>query len=362
MSQHIQTTPTAVNAATFTVRLAEEDEFEAVGELTVRGFATGPYAHLPRSEARQTLERDAGARAGDGGLLVAVDDRSNEFLGTATITREFSPIARQARDGEAELRLVAVAPEARGRGVAQALVQASIDLAAEWGVTALILDTGPLNYTAQRNYLRAGFQRVPERELTVEPGVGRPLIYRYPFDSKQDHRIRLVRHTELDAVADLTEAAYTADYRVSAGYRTSLRAVAERASQDEVWVAEDRATGEILGTVWTPREGSTLTDVVRGNELDFRLLAVAHSARGRGIGEALVRQVIALGHLRGVDRVVLSTTHDMVPAQRLYERLGFERLPERESTVEIEPGFVLDILAYGYDLGRTASSLDEVKR
>lgn len=338
------------------MRAARDSEFAAVGELTVRGFATGPYAHLPRSDERLSLERDAGARAGDGGLLVAVDDATGELLGTATITRETAAIARQAQAGEAELRLVAVAPEARGRGVAQALVQASIDVARDWGVTALVLDTGPLNHTAQRNYLRAGFERVPERELLDEPGIGKPQIYRYPFDATTPYRIRLIRHTELDAVADLTEAAYTADYRLSAGYRASLRDVAERASADEVWVAEDRATGALLGTVWTPREGSTLTDVVRGNELDFRLLAVSHTARGRGIGEALVHHVVALGRLRGVDRVVLTTTHDMVPAKRLYERLGFVRLPERESSVEVEPGFVLDILAYGLDLGDVPQS------
>ena len=348
MPEPLETQPDA--ALAFTVRQAREDEYEATGELTSLGFTTGPYAHLPRRPERVALERDAGARAGDGGLLVAVEDDTNRLLGTATVTRAENPISRQARDGEAELRLVAVDPAARGRGVAQALVQASIDLARGWGATGLVLDTGPLNHTAQRNYLRAGFERVVARELGTETGIGTPQVYRYAFDDDAPVRIRLVRPHELDAVARLTVEAYTRDYRLSETYRRSLVEVHDRARSGEVWVAEDTATGELLGTVWTPREGSRLSDVARDDELDFRLLAVAPDARGRGIGAALTEHVIGLARIRGVRRVVLNTGSSMVGAQRLYERLGFVRLPEREGRIEVEPGFFVDLLAFGYDL------------
>jgi GNAT superfamily N-acetyltransferase len=336
--------------AAYSVRLAREDEYSAVGELTVLGFATGPYAHLPKSPERQALERDAGARAGDGGLLVAVEHGSERLLGTATVTRADNPISRQAIDGEAELRLVAVDPAARGRGVAQALLQASIELAESWGVPGLILDTGPLNHTAQRNYLRAGFTRVASRETNTESGVGRPMVFRYAFDSPNTVRIRLVRHAELDAVARLTQAAYTHDYELSAAYRASLLEVHERASAHEVWVAEDLATGQILGTVWTPRAGARLSALARDDELDFRLLAVAPDARGRGIGAALTEHVVELARLRGARRVVMNSGGIMVAAHRLYARLGFVRLPERDHQEEIEPGVIVDILAFGLDV------------
>jgi len=334
----------------FTVRQAREDEYEATGELTSLGFTTGPYAHLHRRPERVALERDAAARAGDGGLLVAVEDDTNRLLGTATVTRAENPISRQARDGEAELRLVAVDPAARGRGVAQALVQASIDLARSWGATGLVLDTGPLNHSAQRNYLRAGFERVVARELGTEIGVGTPQVYRYAFDEVAPVRIRLVRQSELDAVARLTVEAYTHDYDLSESYVLSLADVHDRARSDEVWVAEDTATGAILGTVWTPRPGERISPVARDDELDFRLLAVAPDARGRGIGEALVSHVVGLGRIRGVKRVVMNTGSIMLPAQRLYTRLGFVRLPEREERVEVEPGKFVDIYAFGLDL------------
>lgn len=337
-------------APAFTVRLARPDEYDAVGELTELGFATGPYAHLPRSPERATLERDAGARAADGGLLVAVDEGTEKLLGTATVTRAENLISRQARDGEAELRLVAVDPAARGRGVAQALVQASIDLARSWGAPALVLDTGPLNHTAQRNYLRAGFERVVARELGTETGIGTPQVYRYPLENVAPVRIRLVRAHELEAVARLTVDAYTTDYDLSESYVRSLADVHGRARSDEVWVAEDTATGAILGTVWTPRPGARISPVAQGDELDFRLLAVAPDARGRGIGEALVSHVVGLGRIRGVKRVVMNTGSMMLPAQRLYTRLGFARLPEREERIEVEPGRFVDIYAFGLDL------------
>ncbi|KQO11956.1 hypothetical protein ASF06_01215 [Agreia sp. Leaf244] len=199
--------------------------------------------------------------------------------------------------------------------------------------------------------MRAGFERVAARELGTETGIGTPQVYRYAFDDVAPVRIRLVRQTELDAVARLTVEAYTRDYRLSETYRRSLADVHDRARADEVWVAEDTATGAILGTVWTPREGALLSPVARDGELDFRLLAVAPDARGRGIGAALTEHVVGLGRIRGVKRVVMNSGGSMLAAHRLYERLGFVRLPEREERIEVEPGRFVDIVAFGLDLG-----------
>ena len=50
----------------------------------------------------------------------------------------------------------------------------------------------------------------------------------------------------------------------------------------------------------------------------------------RGIGTALMRALLALGHRR----VWLITTNDNVPAQRFYERLGFRLVAVREGELE----------------------------
>jgi len=162
-------------------------------------------------------------------------------------------------------------------------------------------------------------------------------------------RIRLMLPTEADAVSALVEGAYGADFELSEAYRADIAAVADRAREHEVWVATDASSGLLLGTVSTPRAGAAISPLARDGELDFRFLGVAAAARRRGIGELLVQHVLLLARLRGTGRVVLNTGPDMVAAQRLYERLGFERLHEREFVFERSDGSSFLMLAYGRD-------------
>jgi len=158
--------------------------------------------------------------------------------------------------------------------------------------------------------------------------------------------VRLVEPHEIDDVSRLSVEAYAHDYTLSESYRASVADVAGRAREHEVWVAHDVTTGELVGTVATPRAGGHLSELARDDELDFRLLAVAPHARGRGVGELLTRHVIALARERGATRVVMNSGPRMVGAHRLYHRLGFVRLPERET--RFVDGATL--LAFGYDL------------
>lgn len=171
-----------------------------------------------------------------------------------------------------------------------------------------------------------------------------------------DIDIRLMRPDEATAVADLVVAAYTGDFSLTADYVADIAAVAERAAEHEVWVAVDRATGELLGTLSTPREGRTISPLAREGELDFRFLGVARAARGRGVGERLVRHVLALAEARGLHRVVLNTGPDMLAAQRLYDRTGFARLHDREFEVERTDGTTFLMMAYGHEVGAARHS------
>ncbi|MDF2443912.1 MAG: hypothetical protein JWR01_2115 [Subtercola sp.] len=331
------------------VRPALAAEYAAVGDLTARAFAAGPYGHLPRSPERDTFERDAGARALSGALLVAVT-AEGEILGSSTLLRQGSPQSRVARPGEAEIRLLSVDPDRQGSGAGEALVAASIAEARSWGVRAVVLDTGSLNVGAQRLYLRAGFARVTERSPAVEPGMTvQSYVYSYDLDDTAGIRIRMIRPSEFDRVAELVHDANTHDFALDDEYRESLRQVAPRAREHEVWVAEDLASGSILGSVATPRPGHHISELGRPGELDFRMLAVDVAARGRGVGELLTRHVIELARQRGLVRVVLNTGPQMLAAHRLYRRLGFELLPERfvEITDIAEP---FTLLTFGLDL------------
>ncbi|MDD7960944.1 GNAT family N-acetyltransferase [Microbacterium thalli] len=162
--------------------------------------------------------------------------------------------------------------------------------------------------------------------------------------------IRLVRTEEYERAGEVTVRAYAHDYGdLSDGYLSSLSDVAARVRRGDVWVAVD-PDGALLGTVWVSRPNRALADVARPGETDFRQLAVAPEARGRGIGEALTRHVLDLARERGSHRVVMNSGPEMTGAHALYRKLGFHRLTEREGSIEVEPGRVIDLLAFGYDV------------
>lgn len=318
------------------VRVARTDEYDAVAELTEHGFATGPFGPT-KDPDRLRLLRDSAGRAAAGDLLVATD--GGELLGTASLLRPGSAYNRQAHADEAEVRLLTTAPQARGSGVGAALMVASIERARSWGVAALVLDTGARNVTSQRLYHRLGFERLVERE-----SIGGLVVFGYDL-SRTGVIVRLVAPHELERVAQLSVDAYSHDYDIGDEYRASLTDVAARAREHEVWVAEDLSTGELLGTVATPRPGGHISPLGRAGELDFRLLAVSPAARRRGIGALLTAHVVSLARQRGLDRVVMNSGPQMTGAHALYHRLGFVRLPERE-TRTVPSG---TLLAFGYD-------------
>ncbi len=143
--------------------------------------------------------------------------------------------------------------------------------------------------------------------------------------------VRPARLEELDEVGRLTLEAYLADGMVNpAGvYATELIDAARRDKDAALLVAVD-TEGRLLGTVTVCSPGSPLGEVSRPGELEFRMLAVASGARRRGVGEMLVRAVLARATATGAHRVVMCSDERMHVAHRLYARLGFVRMPERD--------------------------------
>ena len=162
--------------------------------------------------------------------------------------------------------------------------------------------------------------------------------------------IRLIHPDEIDAVSQFTVDAYASAYELSPRYREELAQVADRVETQQVWVAHDPETGELLGTVTTPLPGEHLSDFAAPGDMDFRMLAVAPAARGRGIGPQLVEHCKNLAAARGANRLVLHTGGDMGLAMALYERMGFTRLTEVERTFPFPPGVCYDVRVYGMEL------------
>jgi ribosomal protein S18 acetylase RimI-like enzyme len=157
------------------VRPARLAELAAVGELRVAAYLAQDLlsANPPYADTLRTLGTD-----GRGEVLVAVDD--DQILGSIMLDpwHDRSEIARGP--DEAEIRGLAVAPAAQGRGVGAGLVRAVIGLATARGARRLLLSTLPAMTAAQRLYVAAGFSRLPDRDWSPRPGLtllafGRPL-------------------------------------------------------------------------------------------------------------------------------------------------------------------------------------------
>jgi ribosomal protein S18 acetylase RimI-like enzyme len=139
-----------------------------LGELVVRAYdATGA---LDRDDDHAPTLRDVDRRARDAVVLAAfaAADPAAAPLGCVTyVPDRASPLAERLDDGEASIRMLAVAPAAQGRGVGAALVAACLARARAAGRAAVFLHSLPVMAAARRLYLRAGFQPVPARDWHV---------------------------------------------------------------------------------------------------------------------------------------------------------------------------------------------------
>lgn len=148
-----------------------------------------------------------------------------------------------------------------------------------------------------------------------------------------DLRLRIARPEEYPVIGELSYAAYAFDYEIGEDYGNALRHPEARAAEYEIWVAEDAATGELLGTTSILRTAPESRGRALDDELYFRLLAVAPTARRRGVGARLTTLALDLARERGLRAVSLNSGHNMTGAHALYRSLGFERIPERDVVI-----------------------------
>ena len=108
-------------------------------------------------------------------------------------------------------------------------------------------------------------------------------------------------------------------------------------------VAEDSQTGQIIGTVMGVDHVEAFADPEGGTSL--WCLAVDPQSSRPGVGEALVRTLSERYQALGRRWLDLSVMHDNEPAIKLYEKLGFRRVPvycvKRKNPIN-EPLFIPD--------------------
>jgi ribosomal protein S18 acetylase RimI-like enzyme len=141
--------------------------------------------------------------------------------------------------------------------------------------------------------------------------------------------VRDARPEEFASIGELRVAAYRADGYLSGAstYAGTLRALGTDGT-GEILAAVDG--DDIVGTVMLLAWPHTGELVHAPGDAEIRALAVAKSARGRGIGRALLTAVMHRARARNVHRLLLLTHPDMRAAQRLYAEAGFRRLPDSD--------------------------------
>ena len=149
------------------IRRARPDELDVVGRLTVDAYVEGGV--IPADAPYLTFLGDARHRDSEADLWVAVDHRG--VVGTVTFVEPGSALSEVSREGEAEIRSLAVDPAAAGEGIGEALTRHTVALARERGYAALVLSSSTTMHAAHRLYERRGFTRLPERDWSPVAGV-----------------------------------------------------------------------------------------------------------------------------------------------------------------------------------------------
>ena len=139
-----------------TMRLAEIGELTALAYLA-DGLVDAAHPYVPEL-------RNAKARAEHAILLMMADgdDGQGAAVGTITVVPSGSPFSEFNNEGVSELRMLAVSPLARGRGIGEELALFGLATATAQGATRVAISTMESMNAAHRLYEKLGFVREPE--------------------------------------------------------------------------------------------------------------------------------------------------------------------------------------------------------
>ena len=152
-------------APVLTVRPVRPEEHLAVAELTAGVYVGDGYSDPEYEPAL----RDVASRAATATVLVAT--LGPDLVGAVTVATRGGEWAEQAVQGEAVIRMLVVAPAARGAGTGEALVRACLDQARSDGCTLVRLSSQENMQAAHRLYERLGFTRTPSCDWSPVPGL-----------------------------------------------------------------------------------------------------------------------------------------------------------------------------------------------
>jgi GNAT superfamily N-acetyltransferase len=156
---------------TIQIRPISAQEHATVGALTLAAYdQVGPVGRAYRD-----IVRDVAGRIDDQTtVLVAVDTANDDaVLGTVTVPSASSSQFEHAPHGDGGFRMLAVSPDAQGRGVGSLLVEAAVAHAQDHGWRRIAITSMEWMHRAHGMYERRGFVRRPDLDVRFESGVGR---------------------------------------------------------------------------------------------------------------------------------------------------------------------------------------------
>ena len=133
------------------------------------------------------------------------------------------------------------------------------------------------------------------------------------MDGAADAHVRRMRAEDVDAVVAIETEAFSSPWR----RETFLELIGRPTA--ELLVMSQGAEGVVgYAVLWCVLDQGELANV-----------AIARHMRGRGLGRALLGEVLAVARRRGVETVFLEVRESNAPALGLYRRFGFSEVGHR---------------------------------
>lgn len=155
----------------FTIRQTTPKDWQAVKNLRLQALADAPYAFAetlaeaedtPDAVWQERIRQNSEGEKSICALAIAGDQPVGMAVG----------LRNPEGNNNAHLVAMWVAPEQRGSGVAEALIEFIVDWAQKLGAAALVAGVTENNPRAQAFYRRVGFEIVPNpRPLRSDPSV-----------------------------------------------------------------------------------------------------------------------------------------------------------------------------------------------
>jgi len=163
----------------FLIRDAYPQELDEVSRL-IRDAYTEYQRSIPGRHWTFYLDNimDVRSRLDVSQLIVAELDK--KLVGTVTLYLEASPSSQEDwPEGWAGIRILAVRPAYRQRGIGRALMEECIRRCRKRNIKTIGLHTGPAMAVARKMYEDMGFVRAPEYDFEPRPGT---IVMAYRLD------------------------------------------------------------------------------------------------------------------------------------------------------------------------------------